>query len=159
MSEPLAWNGFTQGALDAAYNNMAAVADSAQRLADRSGRSALLRRRQPDEIDIAYGPAPRQGFDMFRCGAAGAPLLVFLHGGWWQRNNRQVFSCMAEGPLALGLDVALIGYTLAPDARLTQIVAEVRAALGAIATRQAPLLAPPHFAFHLRSVEALLRDR
>lgn len=137
MSEPLAWNGFTQGALDAAYDNMAAVADSADRLADWSRRSALLRGRQPDEVDIPYGPGPRQGFDMFRCGAVDAPMLVFIHGGWWQRNSRQVFSCMAEGPMALGLDVALIGYTLAPDARLAQIAAEVRAALGGIAARQA----------------------
>jgi acetyl esterase/lipase len=136
MSEPLVWGGFTQAALDAAYNNMAAVADSGDRLADWSRRSAALREQQPGEINIPYGAAPANRFDMFRCGREGAPLMVFIHGGWWQRNSRQVFSCMAEGPMARGLDVALVGYTLAPDAQLTQIAAEVRAALDAIAAHQ-----------------------
>ena len=36
---------------------------------------------------------------------------------------------MAQGPLALGLDVAVIGYTLAPEARMSEIAAEIRAAL------------------------------
>src|SRR5215470_8550536 len=40
-----------------------------------------------------------------------------------------MFAFIAEGPLARGINVALIGYTLAPSARLTQIVAEVRAGI------------------------------
>ncbi len=136
MSEPPVWGDFNQAALDAAYDNMAAVKDSAAKLEDWSRRSASLRERQPGEIDIPYGVLPANRFDMFRCGREQAPLLVFIHGGWWQRNSRQVFSCMAEGPMALGMDVALIGYTLAPDARLTQIAAEIRAALDAIAAHQ-----------------------
>ncbi len=136
MSEALVWGSFTQAALDAAYNNMAAVKDSAAKLEDWSRRSGALRDCRPEEINIPYGPLPANRFDMFRCAREQAPLLVFIHGGWWQRNSRQVFSCMAEGPMALGMDVALIGYTLAPDARLTQIAAEIRAALDAIAAHQ-----------------------
>src|SRR5215467_12055581 len=59
----------------------------------------------------------------------GAPLLAYIHGGYWQRNAKEFYACLAEGPLARGIDVALIGYTLAPDATLTEIVAEARAAL------------------------------
>ncbi len=62
--------------------------------------------------------------------------MVFIHGGWWQRNSRQVFSCMAEGPLACGIDVALVGYTLAPEASLTEIGAEIAAALDWLAARE-----------------------
>jgi pimeloyl-ACP methyl ester carboxylesterase len=136
MSDPV-WNGFTQAALDAAYNNMAAVADSAERLAGWSARSAALRARQPGELDIPYAEGPRNRFDLFRSGAAEAPLLVFIHGGWWQRNSKEVFSCMAEGPIAAGFDVAMIGYTLAPEARLTTIAAEIDAALDGLAAHQA----------------------
>jgi acetyl esterase/lipase len=136
MSEPLVWRDFTQGALDAAYNNMAAVPNSAAKLAEWSERSAALRARQPDELDIPYGAAPNAAFDMFRCGVPQAPLLVFIHGGWWQSNSRKVFSCMAEGPLAAGFDVGLVGYTLAPEARLTRIAEEVWAALDEIAARE-----------------------
>jgi acetyl esterase/lipase len=136
MSEPIVWHGMSQAALDAAYNNMAAVADSAQRLADWSDRSARLRARQPEELDIPYGPRPRNRFDIFRCGRSSAPLAVFIHGGWWQRNSKEVFSCIAEGPMAHGIDVALIGYTLAPDATLTEIAAEVRVALDVLMAHQ-----------------------
>lgn len=138
MSEAPVWNGFSQAALDAAYNNMAAVADSADRLASWVERSAALRASHPGELDIAYGPGERQGVDLFRCGQAGAPMLAFIHGGWWQRNSRQVFSCLAHGPLAHGFDVAMIGYTLAPEARLTAMVAEIHAALDLIGKRCAP---------------------
>jgi len=134
---PFVWNGMTQAALDSAYNNMAAVSDSAERVASWTARSAELRARHGAELDIAYGPKPRNRFDVFRCGRPDAPLVVFIHGGWWQRNSKEVFSCVAEGPLALGLDAALIGYTLAPEATLSEIAREVRGALDAIAAYQA----------------------
>ncbi len=136
MAEALVWGGFTQSALDAAYNNMAAVADSQSRLDGWSARSASLRALNPFELEIPYGPRDRNRFDIFRAGPERAPLMVFIHGGWWQRNSKEVFSCMAEGPLAHGVDVALIGYTLAPDASLTQIAAEVIAALNAVAAHE-----------------------
>ena len=58
-----------------------------------------------------------------------APVLVFIHGGYWQRNSRELFAIAAEGALARGLTVAMPGYTLAPAATMTRIVAEIRAAL------------------------------
>ena len=137
MTDEPVWNSFTRAALDAAYNNTAAVPDSAARLANWTARSAALRAKQPTECDIPYGPHERTAYDVFRSGRPGAPLLVFIHGGWWQRNSRQVFSCMAEGPMAHGFDVALLGYTLAPGASLTRIVAEIRSALDHLAAYQA----------------------
>lgn len=136
MSEPRVWGAFTQADLDAAYNNMAAFPDSTRRLADWTARSDVLRAEQPGELDLPYGPGPRNRFDVFRCGAADAPLVVFIHGGWWQRNSKEVFSCLARGPLAHGRDVALLGYTLAPQATLAQIVAEIHAGLDALARHQ-----------------------
>ena len=130
---PAVWNGFTQAALDAAYNNSAAVADSAARIADWTQRSAALRAQQPSELEIPYGPGLRQRFDVFRCGQSAAPMLVFIHGGWWQRNSKEVFSCMAIGPMARGFDVALLGYTLAPEATLDTIAGEIWAGLDALA--------------------------
>ena len=125
----IVWRGMTRAQLDAAYNNSAAVANSADKLTEWTQRSAALRARGGALLDLAYGPRPRNRIDIFRCGRAGAPLFVFIHGGYWQRNAKEFFSCMAEGPLAHGFDVALPGYTLAPEASLTGIVAEVSAAL------------------------------
>jgi acetyl esterase/lipase len=113
----------------AAYDNGAAVADSAARVARWRALSASLRATCPGERDLAYGPLPRQRLDLFDSATARAPLVAFIHGGYWQRNAKEDFACVATGPLARGLDVALVGYTLAPEASLTAIVAEIRAAL------------------------------
>lgn len=123
------WRNWGRAKLDAAYNNSVAVADSAAWLAQWTARSATLRARQPELLDLPYGSAPRNRIDIFRSGQDNAPLFVFIHGGYWQRNSKEMFSCMAEGLLAHGVDVALPGYTLAPQASLTHIVGEIRAAI------------------------------
>ncbi len=123
------WRGMTRAELDAAYNNSAAVRNSAEKLADWSDRSAKTRSRSGVLLDLAYGPRPRNRIDIFPCGHARAPLFAFIHGGYWQRNSKEIFACMAEGALANGFDAALIGYTLAPAATLSEIVDEVRTAM------------------------------
>jgi arylformamidase len=57
------------------------------------------------------------------------PCLIHIHGGYWQHHSKDLFSFVAEGVAAHGWSVALPGYMLAPDASLTEIVAECRAAL------------------------------
>lgn len=127
--DTVVWRGMTRAELDAAYNNSAAVPQSAKYLEDWTARSAAFRAARSEHLDIAYGPRERNRIDLFRCGSRGAPLLLFIHGGYWQRNSKDAFAWIAEGPLALGLDVALPGYTLAPEVTLTEIVEEVRAAV------------------------------
>jgi arylformamidase len=65
---------------------------------------------------------------LLRHGTA-APTLLFFHGGYWQRNAKEGFSFIAEGPLAHGFNVAVAGYTLAPEATMDGIVREAHAAL------------------------------
>ncbi len=142
MSEARVWKDLTQAQLDANYNNVTAVHDSAERMARLAAGSARLRARMPDEIDIPYGSRPRNRFDVFRCGRQAAPLFVFIHGGWWQRNSKEVFSAIAEGPLAHGFDVALLGYTLAPEASLREIASEIRVGLDALMRHQSTRAAP-----------------
>jgi arylformamidase len=129
------YRGMDRAALDAAYNNSAAVADSAQWVARWTEASAKLRQMPNTGLDIAYGKRPRARLDYLPCGAARAPLFVFIHGGYWQRNDKNMFACMAEGPLARGFDVALPGYTLGPEARLREIVGEINGALSFLAER------------------------
>jgi arylformamidase len=123
------WRGMTRAQLDAAYNNSAAVKNSAEKLSDWTERSKRMRAANGEQLDLAYGPRPRNRLDVFRCGTAGAPLLVYIHGGYWQRNAKEFYACLAAGPNARGIDVALVGYTLAPEATLTQIVEEIRSAV------------------------------
>ena len=122
------YRGMDRAALDAAYNNSAAVANSSALMAELRARGDRLRGEMPQHLDLRYGPAPRNRIDYFSAQARG-PVLMFIHGGYWQMRAKEDFSALARGPLAHGIDVAMIGYTLAPDISLGGIVAEIRAAI------------------------------
>jgi arylformamidase len=123
------YRGMDKAALDAAYNNSAAVANSADLMARGRERSAVVRAGPRAKLDVVYGSRPRERLDYFASGASKPPLIVFIHGGYWQRNDKDMFAFIADGPRPHGIDVALVGYTLAPDVRLTDIVAEIRRSL------------------------------
>jgi arylformamidase len=133
------YRGMDRAALDAAYDNTGSVAD-VQAYRDRWWKvSEALRKAPPSRCDLRYGERPRATLDYFPGGRPNAPLFVFIHGGYWQRNEKERFSFTALGPLAHGVNVAVPGYTLAPDARLTDIVAEIRAALTFLTDRAGEL--------------------
>ncbi len=113
---------------DADWNNAAAVANSAEIVAEWEARSARLRAQYKASMDLRYGPAERNRIDFFPA-RRDAALLAFIHGGYWQARSKEIFSFVAEGPLTWGINVALIGHTLAPQKRLDGIVAEIRAAI------------------------------
>jgi len=131
IGDPVAtsWREMGREVRSAAYNNSAAVPSSAEQLARWKRLSATLRTSQPGALDLRYGPRPRNRIDLFPAENPDAPLLAFIHGGYWQRNAKEDFACMATGPLAQGVSVALIGYTLAPVASLSAIATEIRQAL------------------------------
>jgi acetyl esterase/lipase len=128
------YRGMDRATLDAAYDNSAAVADSAAILAGWNARSERLAAARPLHLDLRYGPAERNRVDYFP-GAAGAPLLIFIHGGYWQMRAKETFRFLAAGPLAHGMHVAFVGYTLAPAITLAGICDEVRSAIAWIAGR------------------------
>jgi len=127
------YHGMDRATLDAAYDNTLAVTDSARILADWDRRSAALAAAHPEHLDLRYGPRERNRIDFFSCGHAAAPVLVFIHGGYWQMRAKETFRFLAVGPLARGVHVANAAYTLAPDATLAEIVEEVRTAITWIA--------------------------
>jgi arylformamidase len=123
------YRGMDRKQLDAAYNNTAAVPERAAIYADWVARSAAVRQRTNSHLDLAYGGGARQRLDLFLTGLPKAPTLAFIHGGYWQMNDKESFSFLAEGPLAHGINFALIEYTLAPEVRLGDIVEETRLAI------------------------------
>jgi arylformamidase len=125
----LRWALLTQAERDAAYDNNAAVPDSPALIEERNRASAAYRAAHPGALDLAYGDGERTKWDLYPGGDPAAPCLVFIHGGYWLRNSREVFAMVAEGVAAWGWSVAVPGYSLAPDATLTQIVGEIWSAL------------------------------
>jgi acetyl esterase/lipase len=129
MSLMAKWGMLSQAERDAAYNNTAAVADSSVLNAAREVASAAFRAANGLHLDLRYGMRERNTWDLFPQPDPDAPCIVFIHGGYWQRNAKEQFANLIAGPHARGWAAALPGYTLAPDASLTDIVAEINAAL------------------------------
>jgi arylformamidase len=125
------YRGLDRPALDAAYNNTEAVglAKRDAYVAARVARSDVFRAKHAGRIDVRYGAGARQRLDVFSCGTVGAPTLVFIHGGYWQQNDKEPFAFLGEGLLPAGFNLAVVEYTLAPAARMDAIVGEIRASV------------------------------
>lgn len=112
------------------FDNRAAVAGSDTILSDWKLRSEDLRTRRRAQLDLGYGLGVRQRIDFFPGEVSDAPLVAFVHGGYWQRNSKDDFAFIAEGPLAHGFAVAVVGYTLAPVASIGDMIDEITQAIG-----------------------------
>ena len=134
----LDWRAMSQQDRDLGLNNGVAVNGSVEMVAGWEQRSGEMRKRFSGHLDLRYGPRERNRIDFLGAGEH-APTLLFIHGGYWQARAKEVFTVVAEGPMAHGINVALIGYTLAPDASLDEIVAEVHAGIDFL-TGQLPAL-------------------
>ena len=119
---------------DDAYANSAHIPGSGEfpaRWAERAAAyRAGLRAFRPD---IAYGAAERQRLDLVLPDGEPKGLVVFVHGGYWMRFDKSFWTDLAEGARQHGWAVALPSYTLAPAARVSDMTAEIAAAIAAAA--------------------------
>jgi len=99
------------------------------------------------EEDVRYGPAERNTLDLFMPQGEARGLFVFIHGGYWMRFDKSVWSHLAAGPLARGFAVAMPRYTLCPQVRIRDIAVEMAAAVTLAARRVAgPIVLSGHSA-------------
>jgi acetyl esterase/lipase len=126
------WRRMSRQELDLGLNNGVAVKGSADIVAGWDLRSAAMRARYPGYLDLRYGPRERNRIDFLKVRDKG-PTLLFIHGGYWQTRAKETFTLFAEGAMAHGINVALIGYTLAPEAVLDQIVGEIHTGIDFLA--------------------------
>ncbi|KAA2314218.1 alpha/beta hydrolase [Pseudooceanicola sediminis] len=87
------------------------------------------------DLDVRYGDGERTLLDLFQPQGTPRGLAVFVHGGFWHKFDKSCWSHLAAGALARGWAVAVPGYTLAPQARISQITAQVGMALQVAAAR------------------------
>lgn len=95
-------------------------------------RSALGARCQQG---VSYGPSARQVFDFFQPEGVARGTVIFVHGGYWKAFDGKMWSHFAQGVLARGWAVAMPSYDLCPDVRITDITAQIAAAVTRIAER------------------------
>ena len=119
--------------LEAEYNNRALVPDHPA-VMQRWRESAGAARAARPPLEIGYGPGPREAMDLFEA-VPGAPVAVFLHGGYWQALDKGWFSGLAPALLAHGVSLAVPSYDLCPTVRLGAILGQVRSAVDAVRAR------------------------
>lgn len=91
--------------------------------------SRLLRENAACTLDIAYGPKPRNRYDLFTpdgpAPAGGWACVIFIHGGYWQRLCKEDWSIIARPFIENGMAAAIVGYTLCPQVSLRSITQEI----------------------------------
>ena len=123
----------TDAVLEAQYNNRALVPNHPAVMARWKAGSEAARAAHPHEI-LQYGSGERERIDWFDAGD-GAPVVVFIHGGYWQALDAGWFSFVAPPLLAHGVSVAIPTYDLAPTVRLGRVVDQMRHAVDLIHAR------------------------
>lgn len=98
-------------------------------------------------LDLAYGPDPRQRYDLFLPEGRPRGLAVFIHGGYWKAFDKSYWSHFARGAIARGHAVALPSYRLCPAVRIADITNDVAAAIAAAAGKiEGPIALSGHSA-------------
>jgi arylformamidase len=117
---------------EAEYNNRIRIPEYLDIVERWRAVSAACRGAARGELDLPYGPGERQRYDLFHAGDPAAPLVVHIHGGYWQLGSRQDTAFVARALNAAGIDVAIPSYSLCPSVSVLQIIDELRACTAAL---------------------------
>lgn len=115
------------------YDNRALVPEFAVHFDDWAARSALVRASQPCELDVPFGPSAGQRLDVFLPtndaaapgSPSGAPVVVFIHGGYWRSLDKHQHSFLAPVFTRQGALVVIVNYDLCPQVSIPDIVAQM----------------------------------
>jgi arylformamidase len=111
------------------YNARAAIPDHPYIFTRWQKDSAHIRRTNAGLFDLPFGDASGERLDFFPANRSGAPLLIFIHGGWWRSLDKSDFSFIVPSYRQAGFNVALTNYTLAPHASIQEITRQQLRAL------------------------------
>jgi arylformamidase len=111
------------------YNARAAIPEHPQIFARWAERGALTRRLRACLIDLPFGETPAERLDYFPTRQDAAPLLVFIHGGYWRSLDKSDFSWLAPPFVQHGVALALLNYGLAPNTPIEDMVRQQLRAL------------------------------
>jgi arylformamidase len=115
--------------LDSEYNLRARHPDHADVLERWSTASALVRRIEPRRLDVRYGDGANETLDIFPTPKADAPVLVFIHGGYWRTLDKADHAFVAPSFTTEGALVVLPNYALCPVVGIEEIALQMTRAL------------------------------
>ena len=115
--------------LDVQYNNRARIPEHPQIFERWNHASELARQRASRRLDVAYGAGPNETLDVFPTTRAQAPVLVFIHGGWWRALDKRDVSFVAPAFTDAGAMVVVPNYALCPAVTIEAITLQMVRAL------------------------------
>ena len=115
--------------LDSMYNNRDLVPEHPEHLRRWAAESADAMRTQPRELDVRYGGGPNEHLDIFSTAKPDAPVLVFIHGGYWRALDKRDHSFVAPAFTREGVCVVIPNYALCPAVTIPQITMQMVQAL------------------------------
>jgi arylformamidase len=115
--------------LDSMYNNRALVPDYATYFERWAERSKMARNAQRCTLDVAYGKSAGETLDVFPGATKGAPVVVFIHGGYWRSLDKSDHSFIAPAFTSTGACVVIANYDLCPAVTIPDITMQMVRAL------------------------------
>jgi arylformamidase len=119
----------TQAELDAQYNPVELGIDMSAYLNFYMTNSTKTREEISCHLNISFGSTVIENLDIFPAKKAQAPILVFIHGGYWMMASSNEFSFVARGPVEAGVTVIVVNHELCPKVTIDEIVRQIRAAI------------------------------
>jgi len=126
MTQPV-FRHYDKAALDAEYNNRVKVKDAMDWIARYGAESARARAELPMRFDVPFGRHHAERLDVFPAAAPGAPIHVFIHGGYWHRLDKADFSFVTRAFREAA--TVVVNYALVPTVDLDELVRQVRASI------------------------------
>ncbi|WP_170412993.1 alpha/beta hydrolase [Ruegeria arenilitoris] len=124
------YRGFSQEELEQEYSPRSMIGGDLTPYLDSYAALSAQHRAQMEVIgNVSYGDGRAQVLDFFPAKGAGAPLHVFIHGGYWQALSQNESAMMAPALVEAEQSFATLNYTLAPEARIGDMINECRDAL------------------------------
>lgn len=124
------YRGYDQAALDAQFDTAKRQPEVARlreaHTKDHGAENANALGTPGCRLDIAYGAGPKETFDFFPTDEPGAPLLVFIHGGYWKSRDKRDFARLASSWIKDGVNFVSLNYPLCPEASMDDVVAACR---------------------------------
>ena len=115
--------------LDAMYDNRALVPEHPQHFRRWAADSAAALRSQSRQLDVRYGGGPNEHLDIFATAQPDAPVLVFIHGGYWRALDKRDHAFVAPPFTRAGVCVVIPNYALCPAVTIPQITMQIVQAL------------------------------
>jgi arylformamidase len=123
------YKNYDQQALDSQYNNRAKVPNFEQIMQQWERDSEALRQRAQFHADVPYNSHPREILDIFPASRPGAPVHVFIHGGYWRSLEKRLFHFVADGFIRHDITYVAVNYPLTPQATMDKLVASCQQAM------------------------------